>query len=42
MFNNLIESEAKKPKSWYWKLTSTGIDAGITALAVIATAQAAT
>ncbi len=42
MFNNLLESKAKKQKSWYWNLTSSGIVAGLTALAVIATAQAAT
>ena len=42
MFNNLLESKAKKQKSWYWNLTSAGIVAGLTALAVIATAQAAT
>jgi protein TonB len=41
MFNNLLESKAQKKKSWYWNLTSSGIVAGLTALAVIATAQAA-
>jgi protein TonB len=42
MFNNLLESKAKKKSSWAWNLTSSGIVAGLTALAVIATAQAAT
>jgi protein TonB len=41
MFNNLLESKAQKKKSWYWNLSSSGIVAGLTALAVIATAQAA-
>jgi protein TonB len=41
MFNNLLESKAKKQKAWYWNLTSTGIVSGLIALSAYATAQAA-
>jgi len=41
MFNNLLESKAKKKKAWYWNLTSTGIVSGLIALSAYATAQAA-
>jgi len=41
MFNNLLESKAKKKKSLGWNLTSAGIVSGLIALSAYATAQAA-
>jgi protein TonB len=41
MFNNLLESKAKKQKAWYWNLTSAAIVSSLIALSAYATAQAA-
>jgi protein TonB len=41
MFNNLLESKAKKKRSIGWDLTSAGLVSGLIALSAYATAQAA-